>query len=226
MTITILALLDSPKRWLWNVPHYTLWEGGLSHAQICSSRSYWSILFICPCILKAQMNYNLFPTLDFNNHIARWMKICSYYYDTQYCTVTHAAGCTLMTKHLGGLVGTLAPSELLEFLKWMSLFTPLSKTTYTRKEKVSRCVKRNFYQKFKKVICWRVLNLESKNEWKLIAQNRFEFIKCLNWLISFNLDSNILKLIDKSLVVYFRSKSETISRKRNRPNRPSFKTRF
>ena len=78
------------------------------------------------------MNYNLFPTLDFNNHIARWMKICSYYYDTQYCTVTHAAGCTLMTKHLGGLVGTLAPSELLEFLKWMSLFTPLSKTTLGR----------------------------------------------------------------------------------------------
>ena len=29
-------------------------------------------------------------------------------------------------------VGTLAPSELLEFLKWMSLFTPLSKTTLGR----------------------------------------------------------------------------------------------
>ena len=54
-------------------------------------------------IKSQQMNYNLFPTLDFNNYIARWMKICSYYYDTQYCTVTHAAGCTLMTKHLGGL---------------------------------------------------------------------------------------------------------------------------
>ena len=54
-------------------------------------------------IKSQQMNYNLFPTLDFNNYIARWMKICSYYYDTQYCTVTHTAGCTLMTKHLGGL---------------------------------------------------------------------------------------------------------------------------
>ena len=48
----------------WNVPNCSsiLWDGGLSHAQICLSRSYWSILFICcPCILKA----------------SKWTIICS-----------------------------------------------------------------------------------------------------------------------------------------------------